>query len=97
MPPYPYRFILEGGDPMLNTAKRGILLLAATTLIAVASFALPTPGQPPMGAQPLTCPSLRCPNGQILTCTTTPCSRLSNCQLICGGNIETCSGQCIIE
>lgn len=83
---------------MAFSSKRGILLLVATFLLVTATFTLPTPGQAPQGAQLLaTCPGLRCPNGQILTCTITPCRALDNCGIICAGHVERCSGTCIIE
>jgi hypothetical protein len=81
-----------------SSKKRGVLLLVAAFLLAAATFAPPTPGHAPLGAQSLTtCPSLRCPNGQILTCTVAPCRSLDNCGIICAGHVDRCTGACIIE
>jgi hypothetical protein len=83
---------------MTLLSKRGALLLVAAVLLVAATFAPPTPGQGPQGARLLaTCPSVRCPNGQILSCTTTPCRDLDNCSIICGGHVARCSGTCIPE
>ncbi len=83
---------------MTFSSKRGVLLLVATFLVAVAALVPPTPGQAPQGARLLaTCPSLRCPNRTILTCTTAPCSDIDNCSIICAGRVVHCSGSCIPE
>lgn len=76
---------------MTLASKRGILLFVATVLLAAATWAPPAP------RLLATCPSLRCPNRTILTCTTTPCSALDNCGIICAGRVVRCTGTCIIE
>jgi hypothetical protein len=83
---------------MTFSMQRGILLLGAAVLLTAATFAPPSPGQGPQGAQLLTtCPSLRCPNGQILSCTASFCGSNDNCSIFCAGHIVRCAGPCIEE
>jgi hypothetical protein len=74
---------------MVRTLSRVLLLAAA--LVATHSTATPS-------ATAAACTvSLRCPNGELLTCPSTPCRRLDNCGIICEGAILRCTGTCIIQ
>ncbi|HTQ81173.1 MAG TPA: hypothetical protein VMM92_14335 [Thermoanaerobaculia bacterium] len=72
---------------------------AALATLRAAIFAPASDDQAPLGAQWVAActVTLRCPNGQLLTCASTPCRRLDNCQIVCQGVIETCSGTCTIQ
>ncbi|HEX4496446.1 MAG TPA: hypothetical protein VIE43_12315 [Thermoanaerobaculia bacterium] len=74
---------------MIRTLSRVLLLAAA--LLAAHSAATHS------AAAAACTVTLRCPNGQILSCPSTPCSRLDNCGIRCNGAIERCSGTCIIQ
>jgi hypothetical protein len=72
---------------------------ASLETLRAAIFAPPAQGQAPQGGQWLAActVTLRCPNGEVLTCPSTPCHHLNNCEIVCNGEIVTCSGVCTIQ